>query len=554
MITEDLVRLKTGNAIYGEKTGSPYQVDTIADLKALNVSAVPDDLAVIVLGYYEAGDGGGGLFFYDAAGVGADNKGTVIAPTTGSGRWLRSYSGAIISIGWFGAVGDGVTDDAAAINAALVYANSIGGGKVMLRGGVTYLVKSVINVIYEGVELAGPSGAWIGPHATPPPAIGATILKYGGVPTIPTVVYAGNAAASAAVFKVCGTNLRNLMVDGSGLAVTGVTIMSAERSIFDSVLAYNCTGQGFLLSCLSNTQIGPTPDMQQCLFNRLVADMLVNAASLNAHGFVVTSYNPLASQGNVSLNQFNLCEAKVQAGSGMIVVDGDTNQFNGLQITRTTSFTAPGLWLMGYFNSDGNVFVNITSGGANGIVVSGTASVIPAGFPGAGGNYPRNLQWDTFFSIDKGNLTPYPVLDAGCNIIIISSQGNNLPNLDSPGVIQSTNGVIKVGVSQDGTGAYVGTRSAHNVQLVVNSVIVGTLAADGLEACDVGQGTPGKGRFSRLNSPTSTVAGLPAAATAGIGALAYVTDANANTRLSIAAGGGANAVMVFSNGVNWLIL
>lgn len=50
-----------------------------------------------------------------------------------------------------------------------------------------------------------------------------------------------------------------------------------------------------------------------------------------------------------------------------------------------------------------------------------------------------------------------------------------------------------------------------------------------------------------------TVAGLPSAATAGAGTVAFVTDANATTFNSTVAGGGSNKVPVFSDGTNWLI-
>jgi hypothetical protein len=61
---------------------------------------------------------------------------------------------------------------------------------------------------------------------------------------------------------------------------------------------------------------------------------------------------------------------------------------------------------------------------------------------------------------------------------------------------------------------------------------------------------------ARLYVPVTgatTVSGLPAAATAGAGARAFVTDANATTFLSTVAGGGANKVPVVSDGTNWLI-
>jgi len=67
------------------------------------------------------------------------------------------------------------------------------------------------------------------------------------------------------------------------------------------------------------------------------------------------------------------------------------------------------------------------------------------------------------------------------------------------------------------------------------------------------------GKFSTLEATSysktdaTTVASLPAAATAGAGARSFVTDATATTFLSIVAGGGTSSVPVVSNGTNWLI-
>lgn len=56
-----------------------------------------------------------------------------------------------------------------------------------------------------------------------------------------------------------------------------------------------------------------------------------------------------------------------------------------------------------------------------------------------------------------------------------------------------------------------------------------------------------------LKSASTTVAGLPSAATAGAGARHFVTDATVTTFASVVAGGGANKVPVVSDGTNWLI-
>lgn len=58
---------------------------------------------------------------------------------------------------------------------------------------------------------------------------------------------------------------------------------------------------------------------------------------------------------------------------------------------------------------------------------------------------------------------------------------------------------------------------------------------------------------SSNNTGPTTVAKLLPVAQAGVGARAFVTDANATTFASIVAGGGANKVPVYSDGTNWRI-
>lgn len=57
-------------------------------------------------------------------------------------------------------------------------------------------------------------------------------------------------------------------------------------------------------------------------------------------------------------------------------------------------------------------------------------------------------------------------------------------------------------------------------------------------------------------SPVFTVTALPSAATAGVGARAFVSDASTTIILGLGltvVGSGANKVPVYSNGTNWLI-
>src|SRR5262249_38039110 len=100
-------------------------VDTIAgadtNLRSLIGNVSPTSAVVVVGGYLVVGDGGGGVFFWDASSSTGDDAGTIIVPTgSTTGRWVRLFSGDI-NVKWFGARGDGTTDDTAAIQAALDY-------------------------------------------------------------------------------------------------------------------------------------------------------------------------------------------------------------------------------------------------------------------------------------------------------------------------------------------------------------------------------------------------------------------------------------------------
>jgi hypothetical protein len=92
----------------------------------------------VAAGFWVPGDGGGGVFFWDPSSVEADDGGTVIKVIgITTGRWKRVYSGPL-NVRWFGAKGDGVADDGAAITAALGCVRAIGGAVYLPQGTYTY--------------------------------------------------------------------------------------------------------------------------------------------------------------------------------------------------------------------------------------------------------------------------------------------------------------------------------------------------------------------------------------------------------------------------------
>ncbi len=117
------------------------------------------------------------------------------------------------------------------------------------------------------------------------------------------------------------------------------------------------------------------------------------------------------------------------------------------------------------------------------------------------------------------------------------------------------NGVVYMISNASGHGLGVGSSGligfASTTAAGSNDSAIARKAAKIVENND---GTAGSYAGTAFCHGSQTVAQLPTAASAGKGALAYVTDATATTPRSTVAGGGANEVLVMSNATNWLIV
>ena len=111
----------------------------LAALKALVIRP----LTVTMKGYSTANDGGGGTFIWAAGDNTTADDATVIQCTSGPvGRYKRIFTGPL-NVKWFGAKLDGVTDDAAAINAANVAAIFLGGWNIVIPGKIARVASTV---------------------------------------------------------------------------------------------------------------------------------------------------------------------------------------------------------------------------------------------------------------------------------------------------------------------------------------------------------------------------------------------------------------------------
>jgi hypothetical protein len=192
-------------------------VATVRTLQDLGFAETAPERVVYVLGYYQPGDGGEGAFRWESASTLPEDAGLVVAsradPT--QGRWLRAVSDSV-NVRWFGARGDGVTEDSAAIQAALDAVVAAGGGRVVVPTGVYALTNKLIldnNLTLEGVGASTVIRCWT---AKPYGAIGTRdFFEHGGVTT--------------------NLHVRNLTVDLGGVGRYGVIYGAVQDGSIESV-------------------------------------------------------------------------------------------------------------------------------------------------------------------------------------------------------------------------------------------------------------------------------------------------------------------------------
>ncbi|RKN86097.1 glycosyl hydrolase family 28-related protein [Paenibacillus ginsengarvi] len=124
---------------------SCLQTITIADMRLMAVAPTADF-------YVVTDEGKEGIFRYDPLDTTTpDNTGTVIVTAYGA-RFKRIHEGRGVNVKWFGAAGDGLTDDTAAIQAAMDVMTD--GGIVFFPDG-SYRTTSKLIVKHRNVMLSG---------------------------------------------------------------------------------------------------------------------------------------------------------------------------------------------------------------------------------------------------------------------------------------------------------------------------------------------------------------------------------------------------------------
>ena len=126
-------------------------VQNVAALQSATSTTLPNGNCYLH-GYRSGLDGGEG--FFKTGSTATANGGTIF--TDASGRtWYRQTNNQLCIPEWFGAYGDHVTDDTAAVQAALNWLGNMGGGTLTIPSGDFFLINSANLNIPKNVMIVG---------------------------------------------------------------------------------------------------------------------------------------------------------------------------------------------------------------------------------------------------------------------------------------------------------------------------------------------------------------------------------------------------------------
>lgn len=388
-------------------------VATIASLRAATTTTLVQNV-VWVDGYASVNDGGEGIFCYKSTDlISSDNGGTIIVDASGR-RWFRDLgAGDKISVRWFGAKGDGTTDDHTAIAATVAFVSARKGGTVWFPASAQpYCTTQMIEVTTSAVKLAGAGkGGW---HDYPidfahPAFVDApSRIKWTGA--------SGGASTLLKIHPPAGSvqNLQDngiwgLFFEGNfGGCDYGVTLLSTNHGFYD------IRGQEFAISMIYT---GVDPGLWALYPNCDYGDLQSNAFWIDGrqvHGtgalLVCTGFTASPNGANTSGNTFHKITGIYKNTDAVQIYNADTNVFERIVLFRFPGGAGRGVVLFGTDSADAesdvarwNVFL-LCNPGAGGLHALGTSTYTTASVGNA------------VYRYDIVDGAPAPAIDTGATL------------------------------------------------------------------------------------------------------------------------------------------
>lgn len=238
-----------------------------------------------------------------------------------------------ISVKDFDAKGDGTTDDTSALQSAINYIKTLGGGRVYIPEGV-YLISSTLIIDSPNIELFGDKHDMnLFADVTK-----GTILKWnGGVSSgYMMQVYTVDSALSK---KIGGVVVDGIAFNGNGQCARGLHIRTVDNSVFSNLGFEKLTEWGIYTETnLVAPNGGSTVEAADNQHNYF-SNILVNCTGQSSCGGIKLTANPLGVAANTSMNEFHNLSVRIEDGVALHFGNADSNTVQHFRVFRVIADT-----------------------------------------------------------------------------------------------------------------------------------------------------------------------------------------------------------------------
>lgn len=382
----------------------------------------------------------------------------------GTPMWLPRVE---LDVKAFGAVGDGVADDTAAIQAALDVVNASPAGGVVTLGVGVFKITSTLTITNSRVVLRGVMRA--GDFDTTSSQTGTTIRwggTNGGGPMI-QIVPPTNAPI------LTSGRLENITFNGS----SGGGLVAATGWMLVNVFGWefkNIELRAFSTVAIDTSSQAVSSGIKGVVRN--VFDNVVIRLDSGVPNAIGMRLDAPDNAGNVNHNIFRAVHIHYYNGVGIQLINADTNWFHGITAHRLLNGTGIAVEFRGSNSSSSltaryNTFVGLsqdfdTGTGHGGVIARGTSSY----------TFPSH---DNFLlGITEGNSNPRPVVETGATLRYITDAGYYSGGVNRRADYLTATGFLSLGLEPVSNAVPTsGTIFANGVYLYKGEVVTNIVVA-----------------------------------------------------------------------------